>query len=90
MMVEQTALIILAVLAFGLVLSLVRAVRGPTLPDRAVALDTAMLLAVGMLANYSILTRHAAVLDAAVVLALVAFLGTIAFAYYLRRWARHG
>ena len=69
----------------ALFLAFIRLVRGPSLPDRVVALDLIGLLAVGMIATYDIMTEQPILLDAATVLALVAFLGTVAFAQYVER-----
>jgi multicomponent Na+:H+ antiporter subunit F len=65
--------------------SLVRLIRGPSLPDRVIALDLLATLTIGFAAAYAVATEHTAYLDIAVILALVAFLGTVAFAYYLSR-----
>lgn len=73
-----------AALSIALVLSLVRIVRGPSLPDRVVALDLVAFLVIGYIATYSIAVDQPVFLDAAIVLALIAFLGTIAFARYIR------
>jgi multicomponent Na+:H+ antiporter subunit F len=77
-------------LAMGMVglamfLTFIRLVRGPTLPDRVVALDLMEVLAVGMLATYDVAVDQPVLLDPAAVLALVGFLGTVAFARYLER-----
>jgi multicomponent Na+:H+ antiporter subunit F len=75
----------LVVMSLALVLSLARLIRGPSLPDRVVALDLIAVLAVGVIAIYSITTVQPALLDAALVLALIVFLGTVIFARYLER-----
>lgn len=69
----------------GLFLAFIRLVRGPSLPDRVVALDLIGVIAVGVIAAYDILTEQPVLLDAATVVALVAFLGTVAFARYVER-----
>jgi multicomponent Na+:H+ antiporter subunit F len=70
-------------MSLAMVLAFVRLVRGPTLPDRVVALDLIGTMGMGMIAVYAI-ARHLPVLvDVAIVLALLSFLGTIAFARYL-------
>ncbi len=66
-------------------LAFFRLVRGPSLPDRVVALDLIGIIAVGVIAAYDILTEQPVLLDAATVVALVAFLGTVAFARYVER-----
>jgi multicomponent Na+:H+ antiporter subunit F len=78
----------LGMVGLALFLAFVRLVRGPTLPDRVVALDLMGVLAVGMLAAYAVATDQPALLDPAEVLALVGFLGTVAFARYLERRRR--
>jgi multicomponent Na+:H+ antiporter subunit F len=88
---DMTALapnLALALVGLALFLAFIRLVRGPTLPDRVVALDLMGVLAVGMLAAYAVATNQAVLLDPAAVLALVGFLGTVAFARYLERRGR--
>ncbi|PTD96948.1 monovalent cation/H+ antiporter complex subunit F [Pseudothauera lacus] len=60
-------------------LIVVRLLRGPTAPDRVVAIDALTLLGVAVVALLALHTAQSALLDAAVVLALVSFLGTTAF-----------
>jgi multicomponent Na+:H+ antiporter subunit F len=80
----------LALTGLAMLLGFVRLVRGPSLPDRVVALDLIGLIAVGMIACYDIVTEQPVLLDAATVVALVAFLGTAAFARYVQRRGRDG
>lgn len=75
------------VLALAMMLAFLRLVRGPSLPDRVVALDLIAVLAVGMIAVVQIQTHEPMLLDSAIVLALIAFLSTVAFARYLERGA---
>jgi len=79
---------VMAMLCLALFLALVRLLRGPTLPDRVVALDLIALLSVGFIAIYDITTNDTVFLDVAIVLGLVAFLGTVAFARYVERGAK--
>ena len=79
-----------ATIAFGLIslamlLTLLQVVRGPTLPDRVVALDLMATLAMGLTALYAITTEQTIFLDVAIVLALIAFLSTVAFAYFIEK-----
>ena len=80
---------VLPVLGLGIVLAVTRLVLGPDLPDRVVALDLIATLIICITSAYAIATDHPAYLDAAVVLALIVFLGTVAFAYYLRRRTKY-
>ena len=77
-----------AMIIAAMALALLRLVRGPTLPDRVVALDLITVLAAAMLALDTLATRQSVFIDAAIVLALISFLGTIAFARYLERRGR--
>ena len=76
------------ILAIALVLAFVRLAKGPTLPDRVVALELLASLTVGMIALHTIFTDNTNFLDVAVVLALTAFLAAIGFARYLERGGR--
>jgi multicomponent Na+:H+ antiporter subunit F len=78
----------LSLVGLAMLLAFVRLVRGPTLPDRVVALDLMGVLAVGMLAAYAVAADRPGLMDPAAVLALVGFLGTVAFARYLERRGR--
>ena len=77
--------LVLFFLALSIVFTLIRFVKGPTLPDRVVALDVFSGIAVAMLAAHSVTTKEAVFLDVALVIALITFLGTIGFAYYIDR-----
>jgi multicomponent Na+:H+ antiporter subunit F len=77
-----TAIVLLSV---AFVLSLIRLIRGPALPDRVVALDLMSTIAVGVIGAYSVTTNESSILDAALIVALVSFLGTVAFASFLER-----
>jgi multicomponent Na+:H+ antiporter subunit F len=75
-------------LTVAMALAFTRLVRGPTLPDRVVALDLFAILSTGFLTIYAIDSEQRVFLDVAIVLALIAFLGTVAFALYMERRAR--
>jgi multicomponent Na+:H+ antiporter subunit F len=75
----------LGLLILAMFLTFGRLVRGPSLPSRVVALDMMGSLAVGIIAVYAVATRQTIFLDVAIVLALIAFLGTVAFAYYVEK-----
>jgi multicomponent Na+:H+ antiporter subunit F len=77
--------IALSMMAIAIVLAAVRLIRGPSLPDRVVALDLISILVAGATAIYAIGTGQAVYLDVATILALIAFLGTVAFARYIEK-----
>jgi multicomponent Na+:H+ antiporter subunit F len=73
----------LGLLIAAMMLSLVRLVRGPTLPDRILTLDTLNTLGIGLIGTIAIRTGISLYLDIAIALALVGFLSTVALARYL-------
>jgi multicomponent Na+:H+ antiporter subunit F len=85
---EGVLTVVFAMLVAALFFSFIRLVRGPSLPDRVVALDLIAVIAVGMITVYAIDLEQPVFLDAAIVVALIAFLGTVAFAQYVERRAR--
>jgi multicomponent Na+:H+ antiporter subunit F len=76
---------ILPVLSLALLLTFARLLRGPSLPDRVIALDMMATLGIGVVAVYAVYTGQPALLDVAILLALLVFLGTVGFAYYIER-----
>ena len=78
----------LAALGIPLLLGFVRLARGPSLPDRVVALDFMTAVAVAASGVWAMATGNPVFLDVAMVLALITFVGTVAFARYLERRGR--
>jgi multicomponent Na+:H+ antiporter subunit F len=72
-------------LSLAAMLAFVRLVRGPTLPDRVVAIDLIGALIVGMLVVVAATTGEQAFLDVGIVIALTSFVGTVAYARYVER-----
>jgi len=75
----------LLTLGVALLVAFIRLVKGPTLPDRIVAMDLFGVLVVGMIVVLAGWSGVRATLDAAIVIALIGFLGTIAYATYVER-----
>ena len=86
---QTVSLICLTLLALSLVMAFYRVVRGPSLPDRIIALDLLASVVVGMLAIHTIRTNEYVYLTAGIALALISFIGTVALALYIRRGAPH-
>ena len=82
---QALLLVVFGILSLSFFLAFYRLLRGPSVPDRVVAMDLITALTVGMIAVYSIISNKSVFLDAVVVMALFSFLGTIAFAKYLER-----
>lgn len=73
------------ILSLALVIIFIRLLKGPSLPDRVVALELIASLTVGFIATHAVATGMANFLDVAVVLALTAFLAAVGFARYLEK-----
>lgn len=88
MVLAMATPVVLGLLAFAIGLAAIRLLRGPSLPDRVVALDLVGTLAVGSIAVYAILEGEPVYLNVSLVLALLMFIGTVAYAYYIEKGAR--
>ena len=84
-MVEFGTQFALVTLGAAVLIAVVRLVRGPTLPDRVVAMDLIGVLVVGLIVVLAASTGVRATLDAAIVIALIAFVATVAYATYIER-----
>ena len=82
---ETVILISQVIMGLALVLTFVRVVRGPSLPDRVVALELFSTTVVGLVGVYAIQKGVSSFLDAAIVIALMGFLAAIGFARFLER-----
>ena len=84
-MLEIATNIALVTLGVALLIAVVRLVKGPTLPDRIVAMDLIGVLVVSLIVVLAASTQVTATLDAAIVIALIGFVGTLAYATYVER-----
>ncbi len=73
----------LGLLAIALLLTVVRIIRGPTLPDRVVGLDMLVAVGIGFIAAIGVMTNYYLYIDIAIALGLVGFLATVAFARFI-------
>ncbi|KAB1188869.1 MULTISPECIES: monovalent cation/H+ antiporter complex subunit F [Haloferax] len=82
--VVETVLYGALVLAAGLTLLVsYRVIRGPTVPDRVVALDTIATNVVAIAALYAIWTQQGYFIGVSLVLAIIGFISTITVARYV-------
>lgn len=59
--------------------------KGPSLPDRILALDTLYINAIALIVLYGITTASNIVFEVAMLIALIGFVGTVALAKRLLR-----
>ena len=76
---------VVPMLSISALLVFVRFAKGPGVVDRVIALDLLITIGIAIITTYSILSGDSTFLDIAMILALIAFLGTVAFAYYLEK-----
>jgi multisubunit Na+/H+ antiporter MnhF subunit len=84
-MLDIVAQVTLTILGVALLIAVARLVKGPTLPDRIVAMDLMGVLVVGLFVVLAAWTGVRATIDAAIVIALIGFVGTVAYATYVER-----
>ena len=73
----------LVLLSLSFLLTVYRVAKGPTLPDRVLALDMLVVVAIGFIAVIGIKTGFTLNIDIAITLGLVGFLATVAFARFI-------
>lgn len=76
-------LIVAAFLPIYMLLSAIRIIKGPTVPDRVVGLDTLNTLVVALLVVLSAAFRTPVYVDVAIVYAVLSFIGTLFIAKYI-------
>lgn len=81
--VNAASALALFLMCIAFFLTAYRVIRGPTMPDRIVALDMLVAIAIGFLAVVAIKTGFNLYVDIAIALGLVGFLATVAFARFV-------
>jgi multicomponent K+:H+ antiporter subunit F len=75
----------LAAVALAMALCAWRLLRGPTLPDRILALDTLAINAVALVVLLGIRWQTAMLFEAALIIAMLGFVSTVALARFVCR-----
>jgi multicomponent Na+:H+ antiporter subunit F len=76
-------IIVLSLVSLATFLAVIRIIIGPTLPDRAVGLDTATTITIALIVLIAQLFHSVILLDVAMVYALLSFLSVISVGRYL-------
>ncbi len=84
-MLEIVIPIALALVAAAIAMSFWRLLRGPSVPDRVLALDTLYVNTIALLVLFGIHLGSALFFEAALLIALMGFIGTVALSKYLLR-----
>lgn len=77
--------IFLTIIMAGVVLCLLRMLKGPTAPDRAVAVDTTATITTALLVLLASMFKRYVYLDVALVYAVLTFIGSVAIARFLEK-----
>ena len=84
-MLEMSIKIGFVLISLALVLSFYRLIKGPSQPDRILALDTLYINSIAILVLTGIYFNSTAYFEAALLIAVMGFVGTVALSKYLLR-----
>jgi multicomponent Na+:H+ antiporter subunit F len=85
MVFNMSNIVFLAIIAAGVVLCFLRMLKGPTAPDRAVAVDTIATITTALLVLLGSIFERYVYLDVALVYAVLTFIGLVAIARFLEK-----
>lgn len=77
--------VVLILISLSMIAFIYRLVKGPSIPDRVVALDALGVALISMIGVISILADSIFFLDIILLLAILAFIGTVAFSKFLEK-----
>ncbi|WP_240376519.1 Na(+)/H(+) antiporter subunit F1 [Bacillus piscicola] len=72
-------------ITLSIILSLYRIAKGPSMPDRVVALDLVGINLISLIAIVSLLLNTTAFVEVILLLAILSFLGTVAFSKFIEK-----
>lgn len=84
-MLEIALELAFVMVGLALILSFYRLVKGPSTPDRILALDTLYINTIALLILFGLYLGSALYFEAALLIALMGFVGTVALSKYLLR-----
>jgi len=84
-MIKVILIIAVTLFCAAIALALYRIIRGPSVPDRVVAVDMMGVNVISIIATLSVLFQTRAFLEAILVIGLLAFISTIALSKFIER-----
>lgn len=84
-MFDTLLLISMFLLSVSIVMTMYRVIRGPSIPDRVLAMDSIGYIIVGIVAVLSIKLDTQAYLEMILLIGILAFLSTIALSRFIER-----
>ncbi len=82
-MAETILHISLVISMLGIIIATIRLFKGPSAPNRAIALDTMTLISISTIVLVALLAGRVIYLDAAMVYAVLSFIGVVAVARHI-------
>jgi multicomponent Na+:H+ antiporter subunit F len=76
-------MIALVLLSISILIAMIRAILGPTIPDRVVGLDTVNTLVIASMLVFGAAKKEIIYIDVAIVYALLSYITTVLIAKYL-------
>ncbi|URN96489.1 MAG: Na(+)/H(+) antiporter subunit F1 [Candidatus Pristimantibacillus lignocellulolyticus] len=84
-MFDKIMLLAMFLLSISLIITLYRIIKGPTIHDRILALDSIAYIIIGIVAILSIHLNSHAYFETILLIGILAFLSTIALSRYMER-----
>lgn len=84
-MTDIAVLVALHAVGLAMLMSLWRLLRGPTVPDRILGLDTLYVNTIAALILFGMYLRSSVFFEAALVIAMLGFVGTVMLSKYVLR-----
>jgi multicomponent Na+:H+ antiporter subunit F len=79
----------LGCLSLAYLAALYRLIKGPSIPDRIIVIDLVASATIGIVLTQIIITGETIYINVALVIALIVFMGTVAFAKYLKKTVKN-
>lgn len=84
-MLDNVIMLVFVMISIALLLNLWRLLRGPSLPDRILALDTMYINSIALIILYGLLMDSSLYFEAALLIAMLGFVSTVAVCKFLLR-----
>lgn len=84
-MLGTVIIIVFAMLGVALLLNVWRLIKGPSIPDRILALDTMYINTIAVIILYGVHNDTSLYFEAALLIAMLGFVSTVALCKYLLR-----
>jgi multicomponent K+:H+ antiporter subunit F len=84
-MIDIAVVVALHAIGLAMLLSLYRLLRGPTMPDRILALDTLYVNTIAQLILFGMYLNSSIYFEAALIIAMLGFVGTVMLSKYVLR-----